>query len=345
MPRTRSIKQNHPYDALPDFRSLGVALRTLLLVNGAALLLALLRGTSWSDVLQQFMQSAALLQPVLLASLLLLYALNIQLARLPYIQGSGAVVLIVVSLAIGMTQLGRDIYLPSSEHGGFIIWRYGLSGTAAAIMLLIYFRLRTRALTPAIYGARLQALQARIRPHFLFNCINTVLSVVRNDPRRAESALEDMSDLFRMAMEDDQVLVLLSKEIELSRRYLALEELRLGERLAVIWHTDGLPDDAMVPPLMLQPLLENAVYHGIEPLSDGGIINIRVERRGNELHFDIVNPRQEPGAHHIGQKLALANIRERLALQFDIEANYTVESKTDFYRVHITMPYIKREYA
>jgi two-component system sensor histidine kinase AlgZ len=106
---------------------------------------------------------------------------------------------------------------------------------------------------------------------------------------------------------------------------------------------EDMPEDALLPPLILQPLLENAVYHGIEPLTDGGLIDIRLYRSGNEMHLEMYNPRQEQGDHHVGNKIALTNIRERLALQFDIEARYTVESGKDFYRVHIMLPYVKEE--
>jgi two-component system sensor histidine kinase AlgZ len=217
-----------------------------------------------------------------------------------------------------------------------------LSATAAAL-LLGYFRLRTQALSPALQDARLQALQARIRPHFLFNTINAVLSIVRTDPKRAETALEDMSDLFRMAMARTGDLVPLRQEVALSRQYLALEQLRLGGRLKVSWHTEGMPDDALLPPLILQPLLENAVYHGIEPLAEGGTIDIRLTCEGNDLHLGIYNPRQIRGDCHEGNKMALVNIRERLSLQFDIEASYKVEAGGDFYRVQITLPYLREE--
>lgn len=343
MPKLQIIKQNHSHDALPDFRSLGVLLRTLLFANAAALLLAFLRAASWLDVPQQFMQIAAPMQPVLLSSLLLLYAASPHLARLPLWQGNAAALAGVAAVSLAVVKLGGDLYVPSYERGSFRQWRDVLVGVCAAGALLAYFRLRALSLTPAIDRARLQALQARIRPHFLFNCINTVLSIVRTDPKRAETALEDMSDLFRMAMAQDQELVPLKREIELARHYLALEQLRLGERLRVNWHTEDLPGDALAPPLILQPLLENAVYHGIEPLADGGAIDIRLGLQGGQMRLEVHNPRTEPGVRHHGNKLALDNIRERLDLLFDIEAQYTVDSGPGFYRVSIAMPYVKEE--
>ena len=129
----------------------------------------------------------------------------------------------------------------------------------------------------------------------------------------------------------------------MSRQYLALEKLRLGERLTETWQIDESLDDAMVPPLMLQPLLENAVYHGLEPLAEGGLIEVKIYRTGHEVHLDVRNPCKGQNGSHNGNKMALANIRERLALRFDVEAKYTTESGSDYYHVHIQMPYVKEK--
>jgi two-component system, LytTR family, sensor histidine kinase AlgZ len=343
MPTSQIIRQIHPHDALPDFRSSGVLLRALVFCNVAALLLSLMRSNGWESLLGEFMAVAAPLQPVLLACLLVLYALNPYLGRMPYRGGAGGVLLLVGAVVLAATYAGGDLYLSRYEHAGFALIRNMAAGIAVTSALLYYFRLRAIALTPSLYQARVQALQARIRPHFLFNCINTVLSLVRSDPRRAETALEDMSDLFRMAMAHDGALVPLRDEIELSRRYLALEQLRLGDRLRFNWRQSDLPDDAMVPPLILQPLLENAVYHGIEPLAEGGEIDVLLERKGGSIQIDMRNPSAKPGYRRSGNKLALVNIRERLDLLFDIEAEYTVEEGPDAYRVRIAMPYVKEE--
>ncbi len=341
MQKQQIIRQNQPYDALPDFRSPGVMLRAVLLINAFGLFLAVLRANFWQDIPDQIMQTASRLEPVLLPSLLVLYLLSTQLAALPYRQGFAAVMAAVAAVTLAVISIGGGLYLPPTIHSSFVLLRYMFLGAAGAALLLSYFRLRALVLSPAIDQARLQALQARIRPHFLFNCINTVLSMVRADPKLAETALEDMSDLFRMAMAHDDKLVPLKQEIELARRYLALEQMRLGDRLKIKWNTIELPNDAMVPPLIVQPLLENAVYHGIEPLAAGGEIDIRLEYKGGEIRLEISNPRGAQGQHHTGNRLALENIRERLSLLFDIEAEYTVEAGHDYYRVKITMPYVK----
>ena len=168
-----------------------------------------------------------------------------------------------------------------------------------------------------------------------------MLSIVRADPKRAETALEDMADLFRMAMSEQHELVVLGREVELARQYLAIESLRLGERLKVQWDTQDMPPDALIPPLILQPLLENAVYHGIEPLQEGGTIGVKLYRDDNELHLEVRNPAKKSTIARIdGNKMALSNIRERLDLLFDVEAQYQVESDADHYLVHIVIPYV-----
>jgi two-component system sensor histidine kinase AlgZ len=343
MPKKRSINQNLRLDALPHFRSLGVILRAVLLANGAALLLVLGQAESWTEILRRMIDISALLQPVLLTCVLLLFALDPPLARLPYRQGAAAVLLLVGTVTLGVYHLGGDLYAPLGGQGYFHAERDALLGAATAALLLAYFRLRAQALSPALTEARLQALQARIRPHFLFNTLNAVLSIVRADPKRAETALEDMSDLFRTAMSGSGGLVPLRQEITLAHQYLALEQLRLGERLKVNWHTKDMPEDALLPPLVLQPLLENAVYHGIEPLACGGTIDVKLSRDGKNIRLEISNPRQERGDHREGNKMALVNIRERLSLQFDIEARYKVEAGADFYRVQIVLPYLREE--
>lgn len=341
MKRMSSINQIITPTLLPNFRNLGTVLRTILLVNAIALFVALTQADTFSDLLQQLLYGSALLQPVLLSSLLLLYVLTPLFSKLPYWQGTAAIVVLIALVTFGLDVMGGELFASQSDVGSFRYIRHVLESAIVILLLLSYFRWRALALSPARHAARLQALQARIRPHFLFNSINAVLAIVRADPKRAETALEDMSDLFRMAMSEPHELVELSKEIELARQYLALEQLRLGERLQVQWNTDKMPPDAFIPPLVLQPLLENAVYHGIEPLTDGGVIEVRIYREDKELHLQVGNPVSPAGKpHNTGHKMALSNIRERLSLLFDVEADYQVERKPDYYSVHILIPYV-----
>lgn len=361
MNKARSIKQNARPDGLPNFRNLGTLLRILIISNGLALLQAILLANAWADVTQRLMQIATLLAPVLLTGLLLLWVAQPWLTRLSYLRGALAVNALAVVLTLAIYSFGREIYSPLGGDGSYFdVARYGLLSVIACNILLLYFRLRSKVLSRALNDARLQVLRARIRPHFLFNTINAVLGIVRTQPRQAETALEDMSDLFRMAMSDAEDLVLLGREIQLSKQYLALEQLRMGGRLRVEWQIQDVPEDVLIPPLLLQPLLENAVYHGIEPLSQGGSIHIVLRRSGDEIYLKVENPCPERadapktgssfGSHvleklspaHRGNRIALRNIRERLDLLFDVEARYQVESGKDFYRVEIIFPYESR---
>ena len=330
------IKQNPNRPALPDFRNLGTVLRILVAVNLGAAVVALARAPQLSAAYSEWIEATGVVEPYLLLVLAVLWAASPWLSRMSFRVGAGLVALVAILAGrILFEAMDRMAPLPVGT-----LVRWILFGLIAVGLLLFYFHLRARALSPAITEARLQALQARIRPHFLFNSINAVLSLVRSDPKRAEIALEDMADLFRVLMRDNRDLTPLEDEVELCRQYLALEQLRLGDRLTVDWNVKSMPADALVPPLMLQPLLENAVYHGIEPSSTPGTVSINLFLSRGEVHAILKNPyRATGGSHHSGNKMALANVRERLALHFDAEASLESRVTKDAYEVHIRIPY------
>ncbi|MEQ1775058.1 MAG: histidine kinase [Burkholderiales bacterium] len=304
-------------------------------MNAIALVAAVVKSPSIAALEAQIIELAAMVEPLLILTLVLLYVFNGVLARLPYI--GGAITVIVLTLVLTtLLHAGAQRYFPLNVTA---VERYWLLVGLVTAMLLCYFDLRVRALSPAIAEARLQALQARIRPHFLFNSINAVLSLIRQEPKRAETALEDMAELFRVLMADNRELTPLAREVELCRQYLGIEQLRLGERLKVEWHIDNMPADAMIPPLVLQPLLENAVYHGIEPRTEPGVVSINIYATRDEVHAVLRNPYSRDGDHHSGNNMALGNIRERLQLHFDAEASLTSRSDDNEYQVHIVMPY------
>ncbi|CAG0948440.1 two-component system, LytTR family, sensor histidine kinase AlgZ [Burkholderiales bacterium] len=322
--------------ALPDLRNLGTTLRILLAVNGAAAVVALAQAETLPGFVDQLVRSTAYIEPHLLAQLVVLYVAWPVLARQPYRIGVAVVHAVTVAIALAVHGALRAM-LPGDPDS---LLKHLLLALVATAVLVAYFRLRQRALSPAIAEARLQALQARIRPHFLFNSLNGVLSLVRRDPHRAEEALHDMADLFRVLMRDNRDLTPLADEVELCRQYLALEQLRLGARLVVDWNVKSMPGDALVPPLVLQPLLENAVYHGIEPSSQPGTVSVNIFLSKGEVHAVLRNPyRSSGGSHHKGNKMALDNVRERLALHFDAEASLESKVLDRAYEVHIRMPY------
>ncbi len=336
-----SIKQNPVGQPLPDFRNFGVMLRILLGVNLLAFAAALVQGTGIGDSVQRYVDMAAWVQPLLLLNILLLALLANGLRRLrPWI---GWVVVIFLAAASSAQLFGFWSMIAIDGGGWQRLSRAALLGGLVAATMLSYFALRARSFSPALAEARLQALTARIRPHFLFNSLNAVLSLIRAEPERAETALEDLADLYRALMRDHRDLLPLADEIALCRQYLDLEKLRLGERLNIEWEMADVPVDLNVPPLMLQPLLENAVYHGIEPSGENGTVRIGMARKGNELHIDLANPCGRGDSSKGGNHMALANIRERLALYYDLEARLETNEVTlpdglREYRVHIALP-------
>jgi two-component system sensor histidine kinase AlgZ len=333
----RSINQNAYSSALPNFRNLGVLLRILLIVNLVALAAALLKTTEPLETWKELLEISALVQPLLILSLLTLVVANDLLRRVPGTVGVVAVFAIELALTALLYAVGRSLLTTEPPP----LLRYCLLVLLVTAALLEYFQLRNSALSPALAEARLQALQARIRPHFLFNSITAVLSLIRRDPKRAEEVLEDMAELFRVLMADNRELTPLAREVELCRRYLDLEQLRLGDRLKVEWQIAQMPAQALVPPFVLQPLVENAVYHGIEPRVEPGVISIRLYRSGEQVHAVLRNPYAGADDHHAGNRMALANIRERLQLHFDAEARLTTKVSDGMFEMHIVMPYLK----
>ena len=231
------------------------------------------------------------------------------------------------------------------SHAGFLL-RNLLVGAIVGGLVLRYFYMqqqwRRRISTES--QARLQALQSRIRPHFLFNSMNTIASLTRSNPVQAERAVEDLADLFRMSLSDARHDHRLEDELALCRRYLDIEVLRLGERLRVDWHIDALPRDALIPPLLLQPLLENAVYHGIETLSGGGVITVSGTRKGKQLRITVKNPYPvgQPKRHQKGNRLALENIRERLQAVYGAQAGLLVSKHDNLFSFSVYFPYRRK---
>ena len=330
-----SINQTGAGIRLPNFCNLGVMLRSLLIANLFVLAAALARAGSIEDVWLEFLLLAAFCEPVLIVSLVVLCAARRALHKVGYGLSLAVIAVFKVGLAWVFARFGADM---PGRNLPFV--QVALLALFVTGCLLFYFDLRARALTPAIAEARIQALQARIRPHFLYNSINAVLSLMRSDPRVAERALEDMADLFRVLMADNRSLAPIAHEIQLARQYLAIESIRLGERLRVSWKIEKMPADALVPPLVLQPLVENAVYHGIEPMPGGGEIAIDIARAGAQLHMTLSNPYPAENRHASGNRMALANIRERLQLHFDAEASMKSEVRDGTYTVTIRMPYL-----
>jgi two-component system sensor histidine kinase AlgZ len=213
----------------------------------------------------------------------------------------------------------------------------GLAGAGLAGLLWAWLDLRARIWAPVDARVRLAELQSRIRPHFLFNALNTALALVRVDPRRAEQVLENLGQLFRVALADAGTSVSLDEELDLARAYLAIEQVRFGPRLQLRWDISAEVGRARVPPLMLQPLVENAVRHGVEPSPEGARVIVSARVRRGQAVVEVSNSvPEEPSAP--GHGMALHNVRERLRLLHDVAAQFETWHEGGMHHARIVIP-------
>ena len=215
-----------------------------------------------------------------------------------------------------------------------------ITGGLLAALLVTALVLRARGSTPAQTQARLTELQSRIRPHFLFNTLNSAIALVRAEPAKAEALLEDLSDLFRYALAEPDTTTTLAKEIELAQRYLSIEQVRFEDRLQIRWQLDESVHGALLPPLLLQPLVENAIHHGIEPQPNGGKLQIRTERQGQLALIEIINTLPDAGCTtaSAGHGMALDNVKARLSLLHDLQGSFDARQRNGFFVVRLTVP-------
>ena len=311
----------------------GVILRAVLFVEVAVAVAALFGAQNAWDWLMRLALWTGGALPAVLVWLLAACSLKRPLARLPqHGQNLAGVALGALAGLYGCGMLALTGLLdpvPWLASAGVGAW---LSALVVAGLVL-----RARARAPAATTARLGELQARIRPHFLFNTLNTAIALVRAEPAKAEALLEDLSDLFRHALVDQDESVTLAQETTLAERYLSIEQARFGERLRIQWALDPRAASAQLPPLLLQPLVENAVKHGVEPSASGADLRISTERRGHTVVIKITNT--VPGGQGApGQGLALDNVRDRLNLLHDMQSQFQVTFNKGLYLVRIEIP-------
>jgi two-component system sensor histidine kinase AlgZ len=334
--RSTTVASTHTLLSMPDWCNSGVAVRVILGWNLIGMAVALAISTDFANWSAASLRFALTLEPTLIGSLLIACVARPVLMKMVEPLQIAVVLLIPAALlAAYETALG-----PLLAVSGELVWRDAILAAAAAAATLYWARLRGQSYLPALAEARLAALQSRIRPHFLFNSLNAVLGLIRSDARRAETILEDLADLFRVLMRDHHQRVPLDEEIALCRKYLDIESLRLGSRLMVEMQIDERATSALVPLLLLQPLVENAVLHGIEPAAEAGLVKIDVERRGNQVAVTISNPwhgEQVRTGHHMG----LSNVRQRLELLHDLEARLETRLEDGRFVLVMTLPFTK----
>ena len=316
-----------------DACHVGVVLRVVLFVEAVFGVSAMFGTTEPLDWLLRFSLLTGGVLPGTLAWLIAVCALKGRLNRLEVfsqwlagtVLGAGA-----GAYACGLLAL---MGLQQPAHWG----ASAAAGALLSAMVLAGLFWRTKARTPAATAARLAELQSRIRPHFLFNTLNSAIALVRAEPAKAETVLEDLSELFRHALADPAESVTLGQEIALAQRYLEIEKIRFGDRLRVQWSLDASASEARLPPLLLQPLVENAVRHGVEPSASGAELRISTLRRGSTVVVKVTNS-CPAGAGERGHGLALANVRERLFLLHDVQSQFRTVLKDGLFQVRLEVP-------
>ena len=322
-----------PRVLLFDACHVGVILRAVLFVEAVMGVGAMFGAAGMLDWLSRVSVLSGAALPATLAWLIVACSLKRLLARLP----AAAQHLFGVALGALAGVYGCGL-LALVGFVGPVPWvPSAFAGALLAAALVAGLVLRAKGRTPAATTARLSELQARIQPHFLFNTLNSAIALVREDPARAETILEDLADLFRHVLVDRGEAVTLAEEVELARRYLDIEQVRFGERLQVEWALDAEAARAKVPPLLLQPLVENAVKHGVEPSAAGAQVKISTQRRGAMVVVKVTNTvpaGQGPRGHGVAQD----NVRDRLRLLHDVQAQFQTVFKDGIYQVRMEVP-------
>ncbi len=346
---------NRSQSFLPDFGSGTIAWRLLVLAQVVAMVLTVSRNNqlnqeAWND----FLLMTALAQLIAVGGIVTLKIISASITRMRLGLGTVlifTILMVVTVIAVEVAVWGMHHLQITTErwpqwHWSLLV-RTSIISAVISVLVLRYFTVAHRAQmeSEAQQRSRLEALQSRIRPHFMFNSLNSVASLIPSDPELAEKALQDLADLFRVLLADPRKMVPITAESELARQYLDIEKLRLGDRLQVKWTASNIPRSAQIPSLTLQPLIENAVYHGIEPSFAGGTIDIQMWSENNDtLNVMISNPLAEvtnQRQHRQGNQIAMNNVQERLVRHFGGKASLQYFEQLGNYHVKIQMPIIR----
>ena len=335
---------------LPNFCSVKVLLAVFLLSQLLAFVLALAADNGQLGFLSLFALRALLCLWIALSSIAILCALRPLLNWESNILTGLIVFLLIQFICFGMSYLAVEIlpryhllitFIKPEAHFNFYVRTLGISAVvSAAFLRYLYVLYQWQQQVEAKAAAKLNALQAKMRPHFLFNSLNSIAGLTRIEPALAESMIENLAELIRASMKfDDSLLIPLAEEFNLVRLYLAIEQQRLDSRLKICWDIESLPENALIPALSLQPLVENAVYYGIEPSLEGGEIKINGYQRLNRLFITITNPLLSQKPLHKGNKIALKNLKARLDGCFDEQAILNIKTDKQSFQITVEIPY------
>jgi two-component system sensor histidine kinase AlgZ len=351
-PGARPTAPGAPSSYLPDFCEARAVFVVVLVALLVAVVLALARQNGLDDFWIELARTSSYLVWTGLACAGALCKAGPRLARQPVRTASTAALGLIIGTVAVVSEcfyglglvweswLGVPSDLFPAQHWSFLLPNLFIAAIVGGMALrYFYVSHEWRRNVELEARARVRALQARIRPHFLYNSLNTVAALTRSDPARAEEAIEDLADLFRVSLSDSRAQITLREELEVARMYQRIEQLRLGDRLQVRWKVGELPPRAIVPSLLLQPLLENAINHGIEPLPEGGTVTVEGSVEGNDVTIEVHNPVSSVArAVRSGNRMALDNIRQRLELVFPGRSAVEVVDSAGEYKVRLRFP-------
>jgi len=345
------IKQKpNPVSAelLPDFCTNQIVLTAMLIGELLAIVLSISYG-GWDFGMLEYLAYASLfIQWITITDIAVLCFCKRWFILLPPNIMMALIYMLLQIITLLISQAGFliasnvEIYSEWSD-----LFQYQLLGSNLATSMIVtaltmhyfYINHQSKLRYNAQTHAKIEALQARMRPHFLFNSMNTIANLIHDDPNKAEDAVLDLSELFRSSLGKHD-FVSLSEEISITKRYTNIEALRLGERLNIHWHSPRILPNMQMPALMLQPLVENAIYHGVEPIAEGGLIEVKVDVSDDMVQFFVSNPIPEgvPVGRRKGNSIALNNIRQRLSLAYGEDASIEFDKEGGIHTVILTIP-------
>ncbi|MEA3274219.1 MAG: histidine kinase [Pseudomonadota bacterium] len=357
MPRLKQPLTDKPSTGrgfLPDFCRIPMVFGVVLTAQLLAILLVLASPNPVAEFWERLGPLSLYVQLISLTAAAVLCVLRPALGRLRNAVAAVVSLLLLVLVAGVLSQAAfqlipsdAGLLFPEDGFPGFLARSLGVTAIVGALLLrYLYLHYLWRRQVEAEAEAHFQTLQARIRPHFLFNSMNTIANVIHTDPRLADELLQDLADLFRAALAKGEDTATLAHELDLVRRYLHIEKQRLGERMRIEWDLEDLPGEASLPPLILQPLVENAVYHGVQPALGPGLICVGGRYRRGQVNLSVRNtlPKNpEANSHSSGNHMAMDNVRQRITAMYPGEGR-VVESRVEGdYQVRLAFPYPWRE--
>lgn len=328
---------------LPDLCATGPVVIMVILAELLVAVYALgdsqLPAFAWGD----FALASLFVQWIVLLSAAVLCGLRRWLVRMSLVFAVSVSLLTMLLVTLLSSLVAHDILAGSFDAGpdGWWLLRNLLMAAVIGGIVLRYFYLQQqlRLQEQAELTARIESLRAKIRPHFLFNTMNSIASLIGSRPEEAEQVVEDLSELFRASLLEHNDRATVADEMRLCELYLRIEQLRLGERMRVRWDLEASTLSCPLPALLLQPLVENAVYHGVARLPDGGELAITAAARGSEITITVTNP-LPPSTNESarGHQIALDNIRQRLEAHYQGRAGLEIRQTDEVYKVILTVP-------